>query len=489
MRAEKPGVSASATIVDVEVCGELQCQFAGMGEWVAVFVEVGRGALSICSSRAAEQPEGRGQLISTARLPDLAQLIVRRPKSARPSRPHCLRLELPMADSRGARKYVLDMGTADNLRRWQRSLSCAAGLATADDGVAEGGAAAAAAAAGGGAGAKQLLALADWVGSLRLGGLSYLSELLLGDGLGEGDGADDEDLLELSPRSVSMRKHHKQAQLEAVRNSIVIAKRRLRAVSAAASGASAQDSLDGDDLPPPPEEDEEEVAGWVSIDDSVAYRNWLQAAMPGDYDNEFVACSRKNEALHELWAATSPRDVLVNDYTDERSGDIAVDKVERQVLLDSAPLHEVLTLAATHARSAATAEEEEQEQEQEEGRRDSGGGGGGGVGAARELLQGSLQRLREQLAAQPDPNLRAPLVSKVRVVETHLLRLPPEPEPEPELEPEPEPEGQQCEEGVPAHNGVGGSAGGGGGGVGRALGTPPRHSPSTPVRVSAPFLS
>ena len=103
---------------DIEVCGELLCQFRGADEFLPVYVQLGGGALSICAERAG------GELISTARVPDLSRLLVRTPRTARAGRPHCLRVDLPddEPDSRGVCKYIFDLGSAENLGKWQRGL-------------------------------------------------------------------------------------------------------------------------------------------------------------------------------------------------------------------------------------------------------------------------------------------------------------------------------------------------------------------------------
>ena len=232
-------------ISDVEVCGELSCQFRGTGEWVPVYVELGGGALSICKGSVRG-----GELISTAPVVDLAQLGVRPPTTARDGRPHCLRVDLPNGspDSAGVRKYIFDLGSEENLGRWRRGLT--GRLSTSGKGEQSGEA-----------------------GSAASGGVGgWLTNIGLTLNLGDDDDMSRQVSLDLSPRARAMISHHKKAQLEVVHNSIVTAKRR-----------NAAELDDGE---------------WVHIDDAHAYAKWLQVSMPGDYDNEFVAHSRKNEVSH-----------------------------------------------------------------------------------------------------------------------------------------------------------------------------------------------
>ena len=178
---------------DIEVCGELLCQFGGRDDFVAVYVQLGGGALSIAADR-----EG-GTLISTARVPDLATLLVRTPRTPRAGRPHCLRVDLPAGtnDSRGVSKYIFDLGSAPALAKWQRGLSVRLSASDGHQPV-------------------------DSASSAP----SWLQNLSLNLQLGEDDELSRQISLDLSPKARAMITHHKQAQLEVVHNSIVEAKRR-----------------------------------------------------------------------------------------------------------------------------------------------------------------------------------------------------------------------------------------------------------------------
>ena len=52
-----------------------------------------------------------------------------------------------------------------------------------------------------------------------------------------------------------------------------------------------------------------------AADDGDAYRAWLRRSMPGDFENEFVAGTRRNEALHSLWEETSAAEQPSHTYT------------------------------------------------------------------------------------------------------------------------------------------------------------------------------
>jgi hypothetical protein len=177
--------------------------------------------------------------------------------------------------------------------------------------------------------------------------------------------------------------HHKQAQLEVVKNSIVEAKRRagVAAKSVASSFSSAQ-SFDID-------------ADWVCVDDDAAYRNWLQCSMPQDYDNEFVACSRDNQALHDMWDATQASDGVVHRYTEAATNHIDQYRVERMVKIEFSPLHELI---------------QDADNLQAEGR----------TSDAEEMYGWLIDRLMEQLDAEPDPNKKKPLASKIRIIQGRM---------------------------------------------------------------------
>ncbi len=128
---------------------------------------------------------------------------------------------------------------------------------------------------------------------------------------------DERTSLSLSAGSKAMVEHHKHAQLEQIRNSIIATKRRMAKEAAATEGT-------------------RDVEHTQSAE--VGYREWLRRSMPGDYDNEFVAQSRQNETLHELWAATTAEDKLSDTYTaltTTNSGStnscISVSRIETQV--------------------------------------------------------------------------------------------------------------------------------------------------------------
>ena len=197
---------------DVEVCGELQCQFGGRDDFVAVYVQLGGGALSVASDRAG------GTLISTARVPDLAQLLVRTPRTQRPGRRHCLRVDLPEGtnDSRGVSKYIFDLGTADSLAKWQRGLSVR-------------------------------LSASEQPVSSASSAPSWLQNLSLNLQLGDDDELSKQISLDLSPKARAMITHHKQAQLEVVHNSIVEAKRRTVVAASSSGGGGSTISLSADD--------------------------------------------------------------------------------------------------------------------------------------------------------------------------------------------------------------------------------------------------
>ena len=76
------------------------------------------------------------------------------------------------------------------------------------------------------------------------------------------------------PEVVAMISVHAAAQLEHVRNAMVLAKRQGR-----------------------------------------GYASFLEEQMPGDYDNEFVAKCRRNERWHELWDGCDAQSELDHRYT------------------------------------------------------------------------------------------------------------------------------------------------------------------------------
>ena len=108
-----------------------------------------------------------------------------------------------------------------------------------------------------------------------------------GGGLPEGVPPDGCITLGLSDDVMGMVEHHRQAQLEQIRNSIILTKR----ILAGTTADEGTDPLDGD------------------------YAKWLRRCWPGDYDNEFVSCSRKNEMLHEQWGRTTAVDEPTLKYT------------------------------------------------------------------------------------------------------------------------------------------------------------------------------
>jgi hypothetical protein len=79
---------------------------------------------------------------------------------------------------------------------------------------------------------------------------------------------------EITPRTSLMVRHHAAAQLEHVRNAMVLAKR-----------------------------------------GRAGYASFLKAALPGDYHNEFVAACRRNERWHQMWSECTAADALGERYT------------------------------------------------------------------------------------------------------------------------------------------------------------------------------
>lgn len=351
-RALLESTACSRTMLhDVEVCGELHCQFGGVEDFVPVYVELGAGALSICADRAG------GALISTARVPDLSRLLIRTPRTRRAGRPHCLRVDLPddEPDSRGMCKYIFDLGTVENLDKWRRGLS-ARNSEVRDDQVEAG----------------------SWWKDLKLNlNLDQDDELRRGVSL------------DLSPKARAMITHHKKAQLEVVHNSIVEAKRR--------AGVAAQSFVDsvGSERSAGSRQSYDINEDWVCVDDESAYENWLQRSMPQDYDNEFVACSRKNEALHELWDSTQASDGLSHVYTEVATNHIDQLRVERMVKIEFSPLHELIQDADNLQAEGRTSE-------------------------AEEMYGWLIDRLMDQLEAEPDPNKKLPLASKIRIIQGRM---------------------------------------------------------------------
>ena len=331
---------------DIEVCGDVLCQFGGMDDFVPVYVQLGAGALSICADRAG------GSLISTARVPDLSRLIVRKPRTARSGRPHCLRVDLAddEPDSRGMSKYIFDLGSAENLDKWKRGLTARyseSERAPVDSG-------------------------------------SWWRDLKLNLNLDHDDELSRQVSLDLSPRARAMITHHKQAQLEVVHNSIVEAKRRAGVAASARRVGSSFGYAQGVD------------ADWVCVEDDVAaYKKWLQCSMPQDYDNEFVACSRNNEALHEIWDATSATDALVHVYTEAATNHIDQYRVERMVKMEFSPLHELIQDADNLLVDGRTSD-------------------------AEEMYGWLVDRLMDKLDAEPDPNKKQPLASKIRIIQGRM---------------------------------------------------------------------
>ena len=331
---------------DIEVCGDVLCQFGGLDGFVPVYVQLGAGALSICADRAG------GSLISTARVPDLSRLIVRKPRTARSGRPHCLRVDLPddEPDSRGMSKYIFDLGSAENVDKWKRGLT-----------------------------ARQSESQRAAVDSG-----SWWRDLKLNLNLDQDDELSRQVSLDLSPKARAMITHHKQAQLEVVHNSIVEAKRRAGVAASAGSVGSSFGSTQGVDV------------DWVCVEDDVAaYKKWLQCSMPQDYDNEFVACSRNNQALHEIWDATSASDGLAHVYTEAATNHIDQYRVERMVKIEFSPLHELIQDADNLLADGRTSD-------------------------AEEMYGWLVDRLMEQLDAEPDPNKKKPLASKIRIIQGRM---------------------------------------------------------------------
>lgn len=96
--------------------------------------------------------------------------------------------------------------------------------------------------------------------------------------------------MELNEKEAVRIQLHVEAQLEHVRNSMVLGKR---------SG------LD--------------------------YRTWLEKSMPGDYHNEFVSQSRKNEPWHAMWDESSADEQLVHLYTTPKDNIIDVGMIEAEL--------------------------------------------------------------------------------------------------------------------------------------------------------------
>lgn len=61
------------------------------------------------------------------------------------------------------------------------------------------------------------------------------------------------------------------------------------------------------------------------------YHTWLERSMPGDYHNEFVSKSRKNEPWHEMWNESSADKPLVHLYTTPKDNIIDVGMIEAEL--------------------------------------------------------------------------------------------------------------------------------------------------------------
>jgi len=97
------------------VHGLLAVQVDGKGEYWSRYAELAGGVLRLFESRG-------GPMVSQAAVPQGQTITVRAPNTARVGRPHCLRADLPVPDSTGQKKYIIDPTSADNRTRWEHAL-------------------------------------------------------------------------------------------------------------------------------------------------------------------------------------------------------------------------------------------------------------------------------------------------------------------------------------------------------------------------------
>ena len=97
--------------------GPLKLQIAGKGTFQNAFAEWGAGSLTLRLLARG------GELIATFDCPPGQEIRTRPPKSKRPGRPHCFRVDLPAADSDYNMKYIIDPESDLERKRWERALT------------------------------------------------------------------------------------------------------------------------------------------------------------------------------------------------------------------------------------------------------------------------------------------------------------------------------------------------------------------------------
>lgn len=98
--------------------GPLLVQTAGKGEFWPMHVELKSAVLTLTHVARG------GGVIATAVIPPGSSIGVRNPKTARTNQSaHCFRVDLPVADSNGVKKYICDPESHENRRRWEQALS------------------------------------------------------------------------------------------------------------------------------------------------------------------------------------------------------------------------------------------------------------------------------------------------------------------------------------------------------------------------------
>jgi hypothetical protein len=131
---------------------------------------------------------------------------------------------------------------------------------------------------------------------------------------------------EVSPRTSAMLVHHGKAQLEHVKNAMIESKRTGK-----------------------------------------GYKAFLEQNLPGDYHNEFVAGSRRNETWHELWDETSKAAPVTHLYTDATSNQIEMKLINARA---AAEVELRGSLRQDEGGAATTAEQQQRHAKEEQAERE-----------------------------------------------------------------------------------------------------------------------
>ena len=130
-RGYAPAIGELADTAQNECNGPLAVQIKGKGDFLSTYAKLSRGVLTLFESRG-------GAMLSAADVSDTQAIIVRAPKTPRVGRPHCLRIDLPVPDSKGVTKYIVDPASAVNGTRWRSALLALPSIWPGPSGVAIG---------------------------------------------------------------------------------------------------------------------------------------------------------------------------------------------------------------------------------------------------------------------------------------------------------------------------------------------------------------